>query len=236
MQRLILFDIDGTILTTNGAARRPFRQALVATYGTAGPIDTHDFSGKTDPQIARELLRTAGLRDETIDRGLPALWPAYLAGLARELGRPDHRTAVLPGVVALLEALESRQETAALGLLTGNVELGAALKLRSAGLAGRFGFGAYGSDDEHRERLPAVAIERAQAHIGRPFASRDVILIGDTPHDVACARPLGVGVVAVATGRYAARELAAAGADVVFDNLLDTSAVLATLLPGVTTG
>jgi hypothetical protein len=116
MKRLILFDIDGTLLTTDGAAKRAFHRALLEVYGTAGPIGSHLFDGKTDPQIARELLREAGFPDAAIDGGFPRFWPSYLRELALELNLPGHRTTVLPGVHALLEALERRSADCVLGL------------------------------------------------------------------------------------------------------------------------
>lgn len=229
MRRLILFDIDGTLLSTEGAARRGFHRALLDVYDTAGPIAEHRFDGKTDPQIARELLRLAGLSDAAIDRGLPDLWKAYLRELAAELARPGYRTRVYPGVAALLNELEARPDTMLLGLLTGNIEAGAALKLTSAGLAGRFRLGAYGSDGERRDALPALAVERARALVDHAYRGDEVVVIGDTPSDVTCGRSVGVRAVGVATGRYTTEELAAAGADVVFPDLSDTAAVLAAL-------
>ncbi|HEX6940392.1 MAG TPA: HAD hydrolase-like protein [Longimicrobiales bacterium] len=230
MRRLILFDIDGTLLSTNGAAKRAFHRALLEVYGATGPIATHPFDGKTDPQIARELLRAAGLTDSQIDRGLDDLWRCYLRGLAGELARPGHRTTLFPGVRELLDALDRRAEDAAVGLLTGNVERGASLKLASAGLDGRFAFGAFGSDDERRDALPAIAVRRAREHTQREFRGKEVVVIGDTPFDITCGRALGVCAIGVATGRHDRAALEAAGADAVLSDLADTDAVLDLLL------
>ena len=158
MRRLVLFDIDGT-LVRGGPAKEAFEQAMLEVYGTAGPIEQHDFSGKTDPQIARELLHRAGFEDERIDAALPRLWDGYLSGLrARLVDRPME---ILPGVAPLLDALEKVGD-AALGLLTGNIVDGARLKLGSVGLHERFAVGGYGSDHEVRNELPAIAIRRAR--------------------------------------------------------------------------
>lgn len=233
MKRLILFDIDGTLLTTDGAAKRAFHRALLEVFGTAGPITTHRFDGKTDPQIARELLSAAGLTDSAIDSGFDAFWPTYLRELANELARPEHRTRRFPGVLELIDALAARSEDAILGLLTGNIEAGAALKLGSAGLDGaRFVLGAYGSDRERRDELPAIAIERARPHSDTQLAGQDVVVIGDTPRDMTCGRALGVRAIGVATGRYSTDTLAAAGAHVSLPDLSDTAAVLDSLLNG----
>lgn len=230
MRKLILFDIDGTLLTARGAPRRAFHRALLEVYGTAGPIATHHFSGKTDPQIARELLRLAGLMDAAIDARLPLLWDVYLRELRGELAAPDHETVVLPGVRPLLDALSGAAD-AVIALLTGNIAAGAALKLSSARIdPATFRFGAYGSDCEQRDGLPPVAVQRAEALMGVAFRGRDVVVIGDTPNDVTCGRALGVKAVAVATGSHDGAALEAAGADVVFRDLQDTAAVLDALL------
>jgi phosphoglycolate phosphatase len=229
MRALVLFDIDGT-LVRGGPAKEAFHVAMVEAFGTAGDIQVHDFAGKTDPQIARELLLAAGLSDDDVDQDLPALWPVYVRELDAELSRPDHRTRVLPGVIELIAALEARREAVVLGLLTGNIEAGAARKLASAGLAGRFGPGAFGSDHERRDALPAIAVRRAAALTGAAFTGADVVIIGDTPHDVTCGRSLSVRAVAVATGRHEAAALTAAGAHCVLPDLADTDAALSALL------
>lgn len=230
MKRLILFDIDGTLLSADGAPRRAFTRAMLEVYGTTGPIATHRFDGKTDPQIARELLTLAGLADDTIDAGLPGLWAVYLRELEGELAQPTHRTHVYPGVRELLHVLEARTGDAVLGLLTGNIRPGAALKLRSAAIHTDFRIGAFGSDCERRDGLPPVAVERALQSTGVSFSRRDIVIIGDTPSDVTCGAALGVRAVAVATGRHAAPELLQAGAEVVFQDLGDTAAVLDAIL------
>ena len=229
MKQLVLFDIDGTILSTNGAARRAFHAGLLDVYGTAGPIDTHRFDGKTDPQIARELLSAAGLPDAEIDNGLELLWGRYLANLEIELATPGIGT-VYPGVRELLATLREMKSEVILALLTGNIARGAGLKLGSVGLHDHFSFGAYGSDAERRDALPAIAVDRARELTGAGFTGRQVVIIGDTPYDVTCGRSLGVRAIGVCTGHYGAAELEAAGADTVFQDFSATADVLECIL------
>src|SRR2546426_4166038 len=135
--KLVLFDIDGTLLWTDGAGRRAIHGALLAETGTAGPIATYHFDGKTDPQIVRELLTLAGHRDAEDETRIQAVCRRYLGLLAAELAKPAQATRLMSGVAKLLAALEPHEQAgrALVGLLTGNLEAGAALKLRSGGLA-----------------------------------------------------------------------------------------------------
>jgi phosphoglycolate phosphatase-like HAD superfamily hydrolase len=227
--RLILFDIDGTLLWTSGAGRRAIHRALLEEMGTAGPIDTYRFDGKTDPQIVRELLAMAGHPECESEDRITAVCERYVSLLTAELAKPGHTTSLYPGIKELLSALEpfEAEARAIVGLLTGNVREGAALKLRSAGLDfARFAVGAFGSDSHRRSDLPAVAAKRASERTGRRFTGDDLVVVGDTPDDVACARPMGARTVAVATGFYKPDALRAAGATHVFDNLGDTQSVL----------
>ena len=226
MKRLILFDIDGTLLATRGGAKRAFHRAMLEVYGTAGPIETHPFDGKTDPQIVRELLRLDGFSDSAIDERMGALWHVYLRELEQELLAASPR--VYPGVEDVLHALGERRDHAHVALLTGNIVGGAQIKLRSAALDRHFDFdaGAFGSDCERRDGLPEIAVRRALERTGIRFQRRQVVIIGDTPNDVTCGRSLDVFTIAVATGRYSRDQLAAAGAHVVLDDLSDTERVL----------
>jgi phosphoglycolate phosphatase-like HAD superfamily hydrolase len=230
VKRLVLFDIDGTLLSARGVPRVAFGGALEEVFGTAGPIDDHKFDGKTDPQIARELLRLAGRSDSDIDSGLPALWDCYIHLLQQVLERGEHRILVYPGVGELLDHLEQRQEEAVLGLLTGNIREGARLKLEFAGIRNHFRVGAYGSDHERREHLPALAVQRARELTGRDFRASEVVIVGDTPADMSCGRALAVRAVGVLTGRYDRAALEAAGAHAVFPDLSATNEVLAAIL------
>jgi phosphoglycolate phosphatase-like HAD superfamily hydrolase len=231
--KLVLFDIDGTLLWTDGAGRRAIERALVDAAGTAGPITTYRFDGKTDPQIVRELLSLAGHADADDAALIEAVCRRYVDHLRAELAQPTHATRLMAGIAELLAALDApaTRERALVGLLTGNVAPGAAMKLRSAGLdPARFRVGAYGSDSARRVDLPAVAAERAAALTGTRFAGSDVVIVGDTPDDVACGRPFGARCVAVATGSYDVAALRATGADHVFATLADTAAVLDAIL------
>ncbi len=230
--RLILFDIDGTLLWTAGAGRRAIHRALLDEMGTAGPIEGYRFDGKTDPQIVRELMELAGHPDAGSETRVSAVCRRYVELLTAELEKPTQTTKLYPGIKELLAALEPYEADgrALVGLLTGNVEHGAALKLRSAGLEfARFTVGAFGSDSHHRPDLPAVAAQRAATRTGRRFSGSDIVIVGDTPDDVACCRPMGARSVGVATGFYDVAALRAAGATHVFPDLGDTQAVLGAL-------
>ena len=227
--KLVLFDIDGTLLGTDGAGRRAIHRALLDEAGTAGPIERYRFDGKTDPQIVQDLLSLADHPRAEDAALIQAVCRRYVDHLRAELERPARATRLMAGIDALLAALESYEAAgrALVGLLTGNIAPGAALKLRSAGLAPeRFRVGAYGSDSARRADLPPVAAARATALTGRVFAGPDVVILGDTPDDVACGRPIGATSVAVATGSYDVAALSAAGAAHVFETLADTAAVL----------
>jgi len=231
--RLILFDIDGTLLWTDGAGRRAIQRALLDEMGTAGPIDQYRFDGKTDPQIVRELMTLAGHPEAEAEERITAVCRRYVGLLEAELAQPTQKTRLFAGVRELLAALEPHEAAgrALVGLLTGNLEGGATLKLRSAGLdPARFAVGAYGSDSGRRADLPAIAAERAARKTGRSFAGADVVIVGDTPDDIACARPIGARVVAVATGFFRVDQLRAAGAAHVFEHMADTGAVTSALL------
>jgi phosphoglycolate phosphatase len=220
--RLILFDIDGTLLTTGRAARDAFADALVAVYGYDGDVDRYDFSGRTDPQIASMILRDEGLSDEAITRSLPQLWEHYLGGLGRNV---PGRARVLPGIVALLDALAA-DERAMLALLTGNIEPGARLKLGDAGLNDYFPFGAFGSDSAQREELPPIAAARAHARNGHRFHGREIVIIGDSIYDVRCGVPHGARTIAIASGKTPRDVLAAEKPDFLFDSAEETDALL----------
>lgn len=226
--KLVLFDIDGTLLTASGAGRRALDQALRDVYGTAGPIDGYDFRGGTDPQIIRDLLGRAGMGESAIAAGETAVYRRYEALLETEIG--DGRgVSVYPGVRALVETLAACADVV-VGLLTGNIEAGARIKLRPTGLWPHFRLGAYGSDDADRTRLPHVAAGRAERLVGRTFRGPDTVIIGDTPRDIGCARAFGATAIAVATGWHSLEDLAAHRPDHVFVDFSDQESALAAML------
>jgi phosphoglycolate phosphatase len=228
-RRLVLFDIDGTILWTDGAGRRAVFRALEEHIGRGGP-DDHRFDGKTDPQIVRELMRRAGIDDADIDERLGDVLDRYFALLESELAGIEAREHVFPGVRELLDALEARDDVV-LGLLTGNIQPGAHAKLAAVGIAPeRFVVGAFGSDHHDRPELPEIARARAERLLGHPVRGGDVVVIGDTPADVACGIGIGARAIGVATGRYSVDELRACAPAAVFADLRDTDAVVRAIL------
>jgi phosphoglycolate phosphatase-like HAD superfamily hydrolase len=224
----VLFDIDGTLLSSHGAGRRAMEAALVETFGTGGSPE-YRYDGKTDRQIVRDLMRGADFPDAVIDACMPQVLDLYVAGLERELALPHTRVEALAGVNALLDALTSRSHCV-VGLLTGNLERGAQHKLSAAGIGfHRFAIGAYGSDHEIRAELPAIAQLRAREVLGMEVDGASVVIVGDTPSDIHCGRPIGARAIAVATGHYSVDALAEHAPSAVFSDLSDTAAVLAAI-------
>lgn len=227
----LLFDVDGTLANTMGAGKAALTEAMAAVYGETGPVDGFDFHGRTDPEIVRQLLTAVGWSDVEIARGFPDLWPRYLERLGRELERLDGRASPLPGVPELLARVTS-DDRFACGLVTGNLEDAARLKLAATGIGEAFTFGAYGSDAESRDELPDLALGRAAEFHGRRFDPARAVVIGDTPADIRCARAGGTRVLAVATGRHSMSELSSCAPDAVLPDLVDVGRALEFFLHG----
>ncbi len=227
--KLVLFDIDGTLLLTDGAGRRSMEAALTGLFGASG-ASSYRYDGKTDRQIVREQMREAGFDDATITARMDALLEDYERRLREALEGDRSLARLCAGVESLLDALEARDD-ALLGLLTGNIEQGARHKLRAVGIDfERFRVNAFGSDHEERPELPAVAQRRAKEVAGVELTGDRIVIIGDTPADIHCGRALGVRAIGVATGRYSVTDLEAHNPAAVFENLEDTAAVVTAML------
>jgi phosphoglycolate phosphatase-like HAD superfamily hydrolase len=220
--KLLLFDIDGTLLDTRGAGLRALREAFVEGY--LGPERAHEFpeldlAGSTDQGIVRELFARFHIPHTAAAEEF--LFGEYVQRLRHGLDATAGRGGrLLPGVRELLRYL--RDETShTLGLLTGNIARGAWVKMESSGLDGVFGFGAFGDDHHDRDELGPMALKRAEEHTGRRFSATDTLVIGDTPKDIRCARAFGATAVAVATGNCSRDQLAAHLPDHLLDDLRD---------------
>lgn len=223
--RVVLFDIDGTILKSGGVGRIAMERALTTVFGSPGTKE-YRYDGKTDRQIVRESMRLDGRSDEEIDAEMDRLLAAYVSNLHEELSLPTRQVQIFPGILELFDALE-KEPKVVLGLLTGNIEEGARAKLGAAGIdITRFKVNAFGSDHEHRPELPGIAQTRAGEFLGADVAGDRVIVIGDTPADIRCGETIGARAIGVATGRYTTEELASHGAYAVFETLADTNAVM----------
>jgi phosphoglycolate phosphatase-like HAD superfamily hydrolase len=219
---VVLFDIDGTLIHSGRAGVRGMNAAFQRLYGVADALEGVALAGRTDRAIVSQVFRAMGR--EPTDAVVVALREAYLDALAAELGQPGPGREILPGVGALLDELETRDDVA-VGLLTGNFARGAAIKLGHFGLWPRFGFGAFG--DDHADRRDLVPVAKAEAtRLGAVVPAERVVVIGDTPADIDCARAHGARSVGVATGPFTRDQLANAGADVVCDTLADSAAML----------
>ena len=222
--RLLLFDIDGTLVDTGGAGMAALVDATREVFGDDGP--KLDLAGATDSGLLKNIYRSFGREEE--EETSARFFDLYLARLEVNLRDACFGGRALEGVVSILEEVEAAGVCQ--GLLTGNISAGAEVKMRHYGMDGFFAFGAYGDDHSDRNQLGPIALQRAEAHAGRSFEGQKAIVVGDTPKDIWCAQAFGAKSVCVATGSFTAEQLEAEGADVVFEDFLDVEAVLAELL------
>lgn len=227
MQRLVLFDIDGTLLSVHGAGSRSMLAAVESVFACTISPHGYSMSGKTDTQIVRELLERNGGTASQIHTLLPRVWDLHVQTLERVLPTVD--ITVYPGIRTLIECLSGHADVV-LGLLTGNVERAAWLKVRQIGLDGYFRLGAFGDNSPERCLLPDLAVKQAKVLTGKLFQAKQIVIIGDTPNDILCGRHLGVKSIAVATGNYSSEELQPFDPDYLFENLADTGRVLESVL------
>lgn len=225
--KLILFDIDGTIMDSDGAGNAAFVEALTTVFDLPFSAEGFSSSGKTDTQIAIELAARVGLAQDALLDRLDEVRDHYLPGLERELSQANPTE--LPGVRDLVGAMSDSPDCV-VGLLTGNFEQAAWLKLGSIGLTDPFETGAFGDGAPARRDLPQRAVDAAHGLTGRTFTGKDVVIIGDTPNDVACGRHLNVTSVAVATGRFDADALAVEDPDHLFDDFSAPDRVASAIL------
>ena len=219
--KFILFDIDGTLIDSGGAGTRAMDTAFEEMFSVRGAFKEISMDGKTDPQIINEGLKLHGIADS--NSVAPEFYSIYLRHLQNNIyGGRGH---IKKGVKEALEALTSRNSYV-MGLLTGNIEEGARIKLECFGLDSYFSLGVFGSDDEDRNRLLPLALNKLYEKTRQRVTFNDCAVIGDTPRDVECSKPYGALAVAVATGTYPFNVLAEAGADVVLDDLSDTEGLL----------
>lgn len=204
MRRLVLFDIDGTLLRGGKLWRESFEGAVRESCPSArfGHIS---YCGKTDPQICRETLLSGGVTEDQVPEVVPRVLKAYLDRVVEGIRTRSREIEIFPGVHELLGELKRRDDVY-VGLLTGNIRRGARLKLSGAKLDAYFDdiengiVGAFGDDHWNRYELPPIAVRRAKEILGRDFSGKQVVIIGDTVHDVNCGKSIGVRSIAVGTG------------------------------------
>ncbi|MGH9549212.1 MAG: HAD family hydrolase [Terriglobales bacterium] len=223
MKRLVLFDIDETMISSDGAGRRAIARVLNENYEVPEEAMNISMSGKTDPQILREIFRACG-KEHSFESHTEHIFELYLGVLEEEIHRSRYYI-VHEGVVELLEKLVEK-EHAYLGLLTGNIERGAQMKLHRFDLLRYFPIGAFGSDSPNRLDLPAIARERAKKYFNIDFQPHEIVIIGDAVNDVLCAKGYGCISIAVNTGRTTWEDLEEQKPDYLFRSLKGTDEVM----------
>jgi phosphoglycolate phosphatase-like HAD superfamily hydrolase len=209
--KLLLFDVDATLILTGGAGIRALDRAFERAFQLPNVMERIAPHGKTDPAIVREIFRINLNQSDVTDAAVSTILESYVEFLHDEVERSDSYQ-VLPGITQILEELKPRPDVL-LGLATGNVETGARIKLRRGDLNRFFAFGGYGSDAEDRAGLVRRAAAIAASHAGAAIEGTDTFVIGDTPRDIEAGKAAGFRTVGVATGQYSLEQLQTAGAD-----------------------
>jgi phosphoglycolate phosphatase len=203
MIRLVLFDIDGTLIHSGGAGVKAFARACASEFGVNDGAERLKFSGRTDVSLVREFFSNGQI--EASPANFERFLKAYMFWLEQMIH--DCKGGACPGVLEFCHALETLPQPPSFGLLTGNIRQGARVKLQHYKLWDKFPFGGFGDDHEDRNRIAAIARERGSAHLGRPLRGDEILVIGDTPLDIRCARTIEAKVLAVATGSFSVEEL-----------------------------
>jgi phosphoglycolate phosphatase len=203
MVRLVLFDIDGTLIQSGGAGEVAFGRVCEAEFGVPNGTAGLNFAGRTDPSIVREFFQQFAI--EASPQNFQRFFDCYVFHLDHLLGQLNGR--VLPGVHDMIRDMNALDQPPLIGLLTGNIRLGAQIKLGHYQLWEQFRMGAFGDDHEDRNQVAAIAKERGVRMLGKYLSGDQVVVIGDTPRDIECARAIGARCLAVATGKFTAKEL-----------------------------
>ena len=227
LKKLVLFDIYGTLLTVNSINRRILMDALREVYGTEGSAGTHNFAGKMDSVIIYEVLQNTGLSDAVIAEKFDKAKKTYIEMFRMHARHTD--IILMEGIRELLDKLSASSELM-LGLLTGNFEGSGRHKLLLPDINHYFSFGAFADDAASRNELPQVAVDKAYQLTGKKFSEQNIIIIGDTEHDIACARVVNAKSIAVATGTYSSEELKKHNPHILYENLTATDIVISEIL------
>jgi phosphoglycolate phosphatase len=220
MIRLVLFDIDGTLIHTSGAGEKAFARVFANFFGVTDGTEKLKFAGRTDVAILREFFVHNAIAPSP--ENMEQFFEAYVFLLEHMLQQLPG--GVHPGVWTWLHELRALPHQPIIGLLTGNIRLGAEIKLRQFNLWGQFATGAFADDSAERNEIAAIAKQRGEALLGKPLAGDEVLVIGDTPLDIACARAIGAKVLAVGTGMYRPKDLLPLKPDWAVENLEKISA------------